>query len=99
MAAARSVTRFRRPMTLSSLEQLVPPLFPIANRHGLGLQWGPRERHVPPLSQNKQLLIVYFGYPMGCCCLEDAPGLLWGPRWGGNKPHNCSPNLGAQFKW
>jgi hypothetical protein len=21
-------------------------------------------RHVPPLSQNKQLIIVYFGYPM-----------------------------------
>ena len=51
----RSVTRLRRPMTLSSLKQLVPPLsqkqtdkswftfgypFFFANRHTLGLLWG-----------------------------------------------------------
>ena len=28
-------------MTLSSLGQLVPPLFPIANRQSLGLLWRP----------------------------------------------------------
>ena len=55
-------------------------LLPKANRQSLGLSrsvtrlrrqmtLSSLKQLVPPLSQNKQLIIVYFGYPMRCCCL------------------------------